>query len=97
MNKLFAAAALALAVTAVHADTATSGRQALVKRCQADATAQARKGIAWQEQVNACVKQGKAAQEAAAQACSSQAQGRNDAQFLQSQKDCLARAGQSPE
>lgn len=100
MKNLFAAAALALSFTAVHADTgaATTGRQALVKRCQSDASASGRKGMAWQEQVNACVAQGRASQEAAARACAQQSQGsRSDAQFTQTQKDCLARAGQQPE
>lgn len=95
MKKLLALCALACFVTIGHAadeKKELTPQQALMKRCQADATASGKKGKDRQAEVNTCLADGKKRQQEKMKACAAENKGKKGEEYKAAQKACLAKA-----
>lgn len=94
MKKLLALCALACAATLGHtADDKKelTPQQALMKRCQADATASGNKGKDRQAEVNTCLADGKKRQQEKMKVCAAENKGKKGEEYKAAQKACLAK------
>lgn len=95
---LFASTCLAAtAMAASHAgapkaEKELTPQQALMKRCQSDATTSGKKGKDRQEMVNSCLADGKKQQQEKMKACAAENKGKKGEDYKAAQKACLSKA-----
>lgn len=66
-----------------------SAQQALMKTCQADATASGKKGKERQEMVNSCLADGKKRQQEKMKACAAENKGKKGEEYKKANAECL--------
>lgn len=92
MNKLIALAVLGLSLSlnaAAQEKKPLTPQQALMKTCQADATASGKKGKERQEMVNSCLSDGKKRQQERMKVCAAENKGKKGEEYKKAQAECL--------
>ena len=93
MKKLIALAVLGLSlslnVAAQGEKQPLTPQQALMKTCQADASASGKKGKERQEMVNFCLADGKKRQQERMKACATENKGKKGEEYKKAQAECL--------